>query len=148
LAVVLIIGILAAIAIPRYTTYVNRIRISEAVSNLDQIFKQMLTFYDQNDSYIKSDGSLVSLDDLPVVFPQKTPDWECAINYYGTRKDTIEATASLTRHNGSKYTGSAYYVIPSYIIKGRTLMFRYCAGNKCADGRVACIQPYGTGCLF
>jgi type II secretory pathway pseudopilin PulG len=43
--VVAILGVLAALAIPTFTTYVARSKSSEAVSNLNQLFKSAASYY-------------------------------------------------------------------------------------------------------
>jgi type II secretory pathway pseudopilin PulG len=43
--VVAILGVLAAIAIPTFTTYVARSKSSEAVTNLNQLFKSAASYY-------------------------------------------------------------------------------------------------------
>jgi prepilin-type N-terminal cleavage/methylation domain-containing protein len=43
--VVAIVGVLAALAIPAFTTYVKRSKSSEAISNLNQLFKSAASYY-------------------------------------------------------------------------------------------------------
>lgn len=52
LTVVLIIGILAAVAIPSYTKYIRKSRLSEALSNLTAIDTYEETYYSENDQYL------------------------------------------------------------------------------------------------
>ena len=51
LVVVLIIGILAAIALPQYTKAVERSRISEAVQKLGDLATAQQIFYMQNNAF-------------------------------------------------------------------------------------------------
>ena len=50
--VVAVIGILAAIAIPNYTAYVQRGKAAEATSNLANLRVQMEQFYQDNRTYV------------------------------------------------------------------------------------------------
>lgn len=52
LTVVLIIGILAAIAIPSYTKHIRKSRTSEAVTNLTSIDTYEETYFSENDQYV------------------------------------------------------------------------------------------------
>ncbi len=52
LTVVLIIGILAAIAIPSYTKHIRNARVSEAITNLTTIETYEESFFAENDQYI------------------------------------------------------------------------------------------------
>ena len=54
LIVIAIIGILAAIAIPTYLSYVNRAKDSEAATNLGAIYTGEETFYTTNNAYISA----------------------------------------------------------------------------------------------
>jgi len=54
LIVIAIIGILAAIAIPTYLTYVNRAKDSEASTNLGAIFTDEVAFNASNSTYISA----------------------------------------------------------------------------------------------
>ncbi|WP_424244781.1 prepilin-type N-terminal cleavage/methylation domain-containing protein [Elusimicrobium posterum] len=69
LVVVLIIGILASIALPQYTKAVEKSRTSEAVLMLKNITDAANRFYLANGSYLNSDGTAISLDDLDLEFP-------------------------------------------------------------------------------
>jgi type IV pilus assembly protein PilE len=52
LTVVLIIGILAAVAIPAYTKYIKKSRLSEALSNLQSIDTYEETYFSERDQYV------------------------------------------------------------------------------------------------
>lgn len=63
--VVVIVGILAAVAMPIYGRYVRKSRTSEAISNLGAIAMFEETFYSESDSY-------VTLDPNPSTVPSST----------------------------------------------------------------------------
>ncbi len=56
LVVVLIIGILSAVALPQYTTAVEKSRVTEAVQNMQTIFKQLDEYLLANGSFKNNDG--------------------------------------------------------------------------------------------
>ena len=74
LVVVLIIGILAAIALPQYTRAVDKTRSVQAISILNTMYKAMQVYYMSNNSY---PSSLQELDiSLPAYQRQTTSDTE------------------------------------------------------------------------
>lgn len=56
MVVVVIIGILAAIAVPQYTEYVRRSQLTEAQSVLSDLRVQMEQYYQDNRTYIGAGG--------------------------------------------------------------------------------------------
>ena len=54
MVVVIVVAILAAIAIPSYTDYVRRGKITEAISALSDIRVKMETFFQDNRTYVGS----------------------------------------------------------------------------------------------
>ena len=65
LIVIAIIGILAAIAIPTYLSYVNRAKDSEASTNLGAIFTDETAFNATNSTYISAGGSSEAAVQVP-----------------------------------------------------------------------------------
>lgn len=74
--VVAIIGIIAAIAIPSYTRYVENARATDAQGALTSFASAMERYYTQNGSYLGADGGTAdisaSLTD-PAIFPTQAP---------------------------------------------------------------------------
>jgi len=74
--VVAIIGIIAAIAIPSYTRYVENARATDAQGALTSFASAMERYYTQNGSYLGADGGTAaisaSLTD-PAIFPSQAP---------------------------------------------------------------------------
>ena len=62
---VAIVGILAAIAMPSYTSYVNRARRSDARTQLVQVAQFMQRFYAANDTYEKDRADNPVLSQVP-----------------------------------------------------------------------------------
>jgi prepilin-type N-terminal cleavage/methylation domain-containing protein len=70
LVVVLIIGILAAIAIPQYFKVVERARVSEAQSFISQVKQAQERYLAKNGVYATSNAALAGLD---ISFPGTSP---------------------------------------------------------------------------
>ena len=62
LVVVVIIGVLAAIAIPQYTNTIERSRRMEAVVNLDNIHKAAVRYYQLNGTYVGLNNLTIDID--------------------------------------------------------------------------------------
>ncbi len=69
LVVVLIIGILAAVALPQYTKAVERSRISEAVQALGDLATAQSIYYMQHDTFA---NSIATLNTGDITFPTVT----------------------------------------------------------------------------
>jgi len=87
LVVVLIIGILAAIALPQYQKAVDKSRVAEAVSLLDSLGKAEEIFYMGNGSYTQN------MDDLDISLPKATGDTETMRNTKNFRFSTADTAA-------------------------------------------------------
>ena len=66
LVVVLIIGILAAIALPQYTRAVERARLTEAIQVLDNVARAQSILYMQQGTFAESIGELNTRGDITV----------------------------------------------------------------------------------
>lgn len=77
LSVVLIIGILAAIAIPSYTKYIRKSRLSEAVTNLTTIDTYQETYFSEEDHYtcLGANPAAVPQNAEREVFDADLGDW-------------------------------------------------------------------------
>ena len=91
--VVAIIAILAAIAIPMYTGYVKKAKISEAVTNIDAIKSAVVVYYQKNGAFPAS-GTTPS--DLGVQVD--TTRWTYSITT-NNNTCTIKATATSALGN-------------------------------------------------
>ena len=65
MVVVVIIGILAAIAVPQYTEYVRRSQLSEAQSLLSDLRVQMEQFYQDNRTYTSAAAGIIGNCGVP-----------------------------------------------------------------------------------
>ncbi|WP_166259103.1 type IV pilin protein [Marinobacter salicampi] len=73
---VAIIGILAAIAIPSYTGYVENARATDAQGALTSFGSAMERYHTQNGSYLGADGGTAAISDTltaPTIFPTQAP---------------------------------------------------------------------------
>ena len=107
LIVIAIIGILAAIAIPTYLSYVNRAKDSEAVNNLGAIFTSETAFNATNSTYISAGTA--------TTFPALTSGTASATHPFYTATATYNVddapygcvtpgTTGLTANGGTPYT--------------------------------------------
>ena len=99
LVVVLIIGILAAIALPQYQKAVERSRMAEAVQYLDNVAKAQNILFMQTGAFARNRGELNTLGDITV--PEPGNAWsdlgftDAEFSELGTGKG-----ATLQRHGG------------------------------------------------
>ena len=123
LIVIAIIGILAAIAIPTYLSYVNRAKDSEAATNLGAIFTDETAFNATNSTYISAgatsntsngalpgNGAISSTHPfyLPgATVPQDTPPYSCGTGNALTGNGTA-ATGGFA-DMGFKPVGTLYF---------------------------------------
>ena len=113
LVVVLIIGILAAIALPQYQKAVLKARVSEAVVALNAVAKAEEAYYMANNSYTNDFGLLdvsVGTQEASNKYVQYTPHWRIKLTeIYGnnifagfyTDNGTIYIYYSLTNRSFS-----------------------------------------------
>ncbi len=99
LVVVLIIGILAAIALPQYTKAVERSRMSEAVQYLGDLATAQSVYYMQNNAFATG---ITDLNNGDIQVPTSTSStWSLS----GTLGTTSSASMTMTR-NGGMYSGA------------------------------------------
>ena len=123
LVVVLIVGILAAIALPQYMKSLERSRVSEAAVMFDKINKEQIMARLEGRSFKLIDIS----DDIPgrvsALYPVGKPvSWLADGNNYRYRQSSNASTVSATPQGG-RY---------SY-----TLTLDFVSGNICVDGKDA-----------
>ncbi len=100
--VVVIIGILSAIAIPSYTDHLTRSRITQATSGLAERRTRMEQFFQDNHFYFQADP--------PISAPACATD-TTASSYFNFSCPTLTATTyTLTATGKSSMTGFTYTV--------------------------------------
>ena len=99
LVVVLIIGILAAIALPQYTKAVERSRMAEAVQVLGDLATAQSIFYMQHNAFANDLGDLNQRGDVTVPGPEEGGSWSLAVG-------RADGSQMMTRQGGM-YDGAA-----------------------------------------
>lgn len=149
LVVVLIIGILAAVAMPQYTKAVEKSRMTEAWTTLNAIEKAIAVKNLETGSLTEG----YNFEDLDLSFVDK--DGKPATgNYFSTNNFNYEITNS---YNGTGYHGRAIPIQKGGFDEERYMFLtlingkRYCAGGN--SNNTGC-QKYagltksgGTGCI-
>ncbi len=97
LVVVLIIGILAAIALPQYTKAVERSRMAEAVQVLGDVATAQSIFYMQHNEFADGLDDLNARGDVTISNPTAAGKWELNVG----SKDGVQ---TMTR-DGGMYDG-------------------------------------------
>ena len=101
LVVVLIIGILAAIALPQYTKAVERSRTAEAVQWLGDVATAQQIYYMQNNSFAEN---LNNLNNGDVRIPALGTQWSNPTFTVATGNANV---AVATTRNGGMYSGGS-----------------------------------------
>lgn len=114
LVVVLIIGILAAIALPQYQKAVERSRMAEAVHNLEEFIQAEQVYYMQYGRFAGLD-QLNEDGDISFADPSREGEWRFDIS------GNILAAHRL----GGKYSGSLLEVL-MFVVDGRITVGREC----------------------
>lgn len=129
LVVVLIIGILAAIALPQYQKAVDKSRVAEALTFLDSLNKAEEVFYTSNGAFTQS------MDDLDISLPKATGDTETMRNTKNFRFSTADTAAS----NPSTFIATAS---PQWRYPGAYLQL---TATPDGDAQRTCVDPSSTG---
>lgn len=104
--VVAIIGILAAIAIPNYSDYVTRSKITEAVSGLSNVSVRMEQYFQDNRSYVVSGGTTCG-----AALPTDTTNF--TFSCVGAEAtSTTPATYTATATGANSMAGFGYTITP------------------------------------
>lgn len=92
--VVVIIGILAAVAYPAYTDYVRRGKIAEAVATLAMTRTRMEQYFLDNRTYVGSDAAAMPCNATVLAADKKHFDFACSNLGVGTYDITATGKAS------------------------------------------------------
>ncbi len=118
LIVIAIIGILAAIAIPTYLSYVNRAKDSEATTNLGAIFTDETAFNATNSTYINAGNAAYSVAPAATAtathpfyasgttYFVDTPPYQCVANALDTYGGYTTETAGTVTPAGTALKGA------------------------------------------
>ncbi len=99
--VVLIIGILAAVAVPAYGNYVKRSKIANATSVLSAMRVSMEQYFQDNRTYV---GACVTGTVAPLPSPGSNQDFSFACSNLGALTYTITATGTSNPMTNFVYT--------------------------------------------
>ncbi len=102
LVVVLIIGILAAIALPQYTKAVERSRMSEAVQLLGDLATAQSIYYMQNNQFTSLDSSNEMPGDVTIKVPAYAAgdNWQYTVTPDSTATDKAPVVLKAERKSG------------------------------------------------
>lgn len=129
LVVVLIIGVLAAVALPQYQKAVEKSRLSEAVASLTDIMKSEHLYYLENGDF----GS--DFRELPIVMPN-LGSGAAAVYSYDTPNYTISLEDGGSRAKATRNGGAADGHFLTFTIDGMGNVRRYC--NDSSTGIQLC----------
>ena len=130
MAVVTIIGILAVIAIPNYSAYIQRSRITEATSRLADFRVKMEQYYQDNRHYGNANCADVNAPGWAAFTATKYFSYACAVSGVtangGRQQYTVTATGLTGRATGHIFTIANFPTDPTQ----RTTQFKGSAVNK------------------
>ena len=124
LIVIAIIGILAAIAIPTYMSYVNRAKDAEAQTNLGAIFTDETAFSATNSIYISAGTSSAPAAAMTATTVSPTHSFYDAVNTAGKGTYAVDGAPytctanALSANGGNTYTAGAPTVYAAGAAKG------------------------------
>ena len=124
LIVIAIIGILAAIAIPTYLSYVNRAKDSEAQTNLGAIFTDETAFNATNSVYISAGASSTPKTAMTATAVSSTHSFYDLVNTTGNGVYSIDTAPytctanALSANGGNTYTAGVPTVYLAGAAKG------------------------------
>ena len=151
LVVVLIIGILAAIALPQYRKSIEKAKVAKILTILQNLYQSAKVYQVATGNWPSSVGDLDV--DIPAVFEQGGEEFHVWIDN-NTNSNTLGI--GVTRHNGkfagtgfSKYLDHSYNIIPKETFlcmerrKGNAPLFSGDLGNYCSkilNGKAAYVS--------
>ena len=129
--VVVILGILAAVAIPAFTRYVKRSKTSEAQGNIAKIYQGQLTYYQRN---LERGGTLfVNASALPATAPGSAK-FPANVDQWNANSDWANIGFSLDSAHYYQYTSPG----------GATGFTARATGNLDGDGTYSTFERTGT----
>ena len=145
LVVVLIIGILAAVALPQYQKAVDKSRVATILPLMRRWSDALALYKLEHGSYVNEEGERPSAEDLGVSWPS---DWEC---------DGLECKSSLwycypnEEQNGMVSCGSLWKAEDEDIgiMENFTILITQPDDTSYPAGKLLCYDTIGTGvCKF
>lgn len=88
LVVIIIIGILAALALPQYMKTIKKARVAEATSNIGSLRGALLRYYQEYDSFP------VSISQLDIEAPGNRPGAYFEYSFSGTDPENLKIAAT------------------------------------------------------
>ena len=140
LVVVLIIGILAAIALPQYTKAVERSRSAEAVQALGDLATAQSIYYMTNNSFADSLSTLNN-GDITIATPTATGKWTLgpgASDGFTVATGNASVTMSMTR-NAGMYNGA----VLSLTVANNGAITKTCTDSTTTTGFCALVSAAG-----
>ena len=142
LVVVLIIGILAAIALPQYQKAVEKSRVTEAVKNV-QILKRNIDLFLLSNGFPATSSQRVYLEDLQNMGAGTLEGGYWPANHWGWyATDNFEYSASCyTQQCYMEITsrGKAYYTLFAYLPNSESAEWVFqCITQRTKEGREIC----------
>lgn len=135
LVVVVIIGILTAIAVPNYTDYLTRSRITQATSGLSEKRMRMEQFFQDNHTYYQAGGGGVPAISSPVCADDTTSS-----SYFDFSCPNPTATTYTLKAIGKSSMTGFTYTIDQANVKTTTAPAAWGNSNNCW------ITSKGGGC--
>jgi type IV pilus assembly protein PilE len=129
---VVIVAIIAAVALPSYTDYITRSKITEATAQLSDIRVKMEQWYQDNRSYLNAAGTGCGAT-MPVSFNTATPT--APVKYFTytctatAQTYTATATGGVSGAGGDTSMGGFVYTITQTNARATTM-----SGNAVAKG--------------
>ena len=110
LVVVLIIGILAAIALPQYTKAVERSRLSEAVQILGDLATAESIYYMQQNAFESVDAGASTTGDVTVTLPNDPKRWSINAVATAASGNTPASVLLTAERKGGMYDTHKLYL--------------------------------------
>lgn len=102
---VAIVGILAAVAMPAYTSYIARARRADARTQLIQVAQFMQRFFAANDSYQQDRAGNAVLDQIPANLKQAPADSTKLYDLAIPAADAVSYTLQMVPVSGGRMDG-------------------------------------------
>ncbi len=136
LVVVLIIGILAAIALPQYQKAVERSRIAEAVQHLGDWATAQSIYYMQHNTFAED---LDELNEGDIVVPEIPSDSAFFVSYRGVDVISGRSASMGLQRRGGKYANGALNIQ----VNADGSIEKFCSEKKDAPGFCTIAETMG-----